>query len=565
MSPEFFTTLGGMLHLNIFLLMRTMAADQTVHCGVSLVTNGGMLIKTDDDNTCCVFFQCTFPSKVGHFEVVVDRSGQSRWQADEPAVECLWSCLQKAKAARSVRDMRRKMLIAAQNRADNVNETFQVGDCAWLTVPNEVVNSIASQLQKARERLSAVEAKMLVRIVDILKLPQDAQLGSAQLPSLQFVVCTEDGVVGSTFPIDALQRCYPPPESSIYRVVHLDMASVNRRQKGMRLTRAYKRFVTLHCHRQTFAQLLDQAQGEAASTSTSSSTTATITTTSVSTLRVANTLVDLSAPSASSSGGDGDLPQVSTSAPVLDIALREEPVAASPTAEAVAAVVEPPQTPSHVLMDLTDDMSTSSQRVTYPCAHCGVTLPWDDYVYCFYRPCQVPFHKPGSGCSRADRVVVVDTVLYYCRQACASLDRSGRGRAVSISSTQSVTTAATATTAVTTAAAEAPTQPLGTAPGPQSQPTVTTPAAAAQRTARLTVCNSCLQPMQWTKGAGCDHCKAYHHKVARGAVGCTRAGWSKGGSVNVLGVIQCVPCRYSSDSDWRRFVAGRGGPELAAG
>ena len=57
-----------------------------------------------------------------------------------------------------------------------------------------------------------------------------------------------------------------------------------------------------------------------------------------------------------------------------------------------------------------------------PCTHCEVTLEWDSYSMCCYRPCSAPFHKVGTGCSKRDRVVVVDEQLFYCRQACASLD-----------------------------------------------------------------------------------------------------------------------------------------------
>ena len=51
MTPEYFTVLGGMLNLNIFMLMRTITQDGAVHsCHLHTNKNGGNgLVQCHDD------------------------------------------------------------------------------------------------------------------------------------------------------------------------------------------------------------------------------------------------------------------------------------------------------------------------------------------------------------------------------------------------------------------------------------------------------------------------------------------------------------------------------------
>ena len=228
-----------------------------MHCGISLQTNGGTLIKTDDANCCCIYFQSRYPSQLGHYETVRDKQGRLLWGADDQVLnDCLWAAMKKTKVARSVRDSRTKMLVAAHNRINISNETFQVGDCAWLIIPSEIVSQVTGRLKK-REVFTAVESKMLVKIARIIVVP--AVAGQSPLPTQHFVVWTEDGRVESTFSIDQLQRCHPPPESSVYRVVDVELPSQGEaaeggRRKPVTLAKAYQRFLTLHSTRLFIAE-----------------------------------------------------------------------------------------------------------------------------------------------------------------------------------------------------------------------------------------------------------------------------------------------------------------------
>jgi transposase InsO family protein len=490
-TPEFLTCFGGMLQLNVFLLMRTTSDDGHVHCGIALVTNGGTLIKTEEADVCCVYFQNRLVTQTGHYEVVRDAKGQVRWRADDVVTDCLWAAMVRTQVARSVRDMRNKMLVAAHNRVNLNNESFQVGDCAWLTVPPAIVKQVTAKLKKKREKQAATEAKLLVKVWAITTLPGDpSQATQSSLPTQQFVLCTEDGRLDSAFSIDQLQRCDPPPEPSLYRVVDLDLQAVQEK-KPIKLSRAYTRYVTLIATR-------------AACTS-------------------------LAAPSAARR--PPAQPQlVPGAAPVS----TQMVTTATPTAIPAAAA---PSFPSRTV-DLTQSPESSgpagvdAERVQYPCTHCRVTMQWDDYVFCYYRPCQAPFHKPGAGCTRHERAVVVDG-MFYCRQACASLDRAYAPRDPAISQPQPA----------------APALPLG----PQEDVDDQASQSSEPQIKRLPLCNSCLEPVQWKVGAGCDSCSAYHHKIPRTGEGCTRPGWTKGGSRRVGGVLQCVPCRFAADADWRRF------------
>ena len=536
-TPDFFTVLGGMVQRNIFLLVRTISQHNgTVNCGIRLLTNGGTLIKTEREDMGCVFFQVQLPHQTGHFEVVCDRSGRARWAADDPAVECLWACMLKIKVDRSVRDMRQKMLTAAANRINTANETFLQGDCAWLTVPAAIVERVTNKLKRKREKIAAFAGKMLVRILSMhtVNIGDD----SAQVPAQHFAVYACSGQLEHTVPINELQRCYPPPESSLYRVVELDLTSMIQRERRVKLVIAYENYCRLLAQREHALQVAAAAGVGQVVRSVAES---------AGSLQGSNSGMVQSEipPSVHSSSEQAVQP---ASQPLSrQHAAGSFSTAASSSTESSGSRLRPriaagKGAAAGSEVDLTQDSVVSAlEPVLYPCTLCGVTLSPAEYVFCMYPACLAPLHKPGAGCTRWDRAVVVDSQLIYCRQPCASLDLSGG--AASASNALPEPAEASPPPAVTVAASSAR--------AAASSEHSTAVAAATRSTAP--VCSSCLLPVEWSPGASCSTCLAYHHKIPRGEHGCTRSGWSKEGSRKVQGMIQCVACRYKDDADWRRI------------
>jgi Integrase core domain len=513
-SPEFFTCFGGMMKLNVFLLCRTVDKDGDVHCGIALVTNGGTLIKTDEDNICCVYFQSEFPSTIGHFEAVRDTEGRYRWGADDRVLsECLWASMLRTKVARSVRDTRQKMLTAAHNRVNLSNETISIGDCVWLTVPEEVVKAVSSRLKKKRLLDVPEEDKLLVRVGRVVTVPAGG-LDHSPLSTQHFILWCEMGQLEGTYSIDELKISNPPPESAVYRAVDLDMSAAlsgaGPKHKPIPLTKAYSSFLELKSARVNIAQQKARTQ-QAATIRSSAHPPRTVTT--------------------SSSHHPAVTVPLSSQLPMVT--------------QAEAVLSSPPPLSAIDLIDSEADPQIHKEAVHYPCTHCKETLLPDKYVFCFYRGCQAPFHKQGGGCPRQDKAVVVDSRLFYCRQACASLDRGVVLSDIAEEQTPLTRSASSASAAVQVGLVAA----LAAAEGlmTQSQPT-----AVGSRYAPV-LCVSCQKPVQWKKGAGCDRCRGYHCKVPRGKEGCTREGWSKGGSLNVAGITECVACRFDADPSWKRF------------
>jgi hypothetical protein len=191
-TPEFHTCFGGMMGdcTNVFLICRSLNDfDDTVHCGIRLVTNGGELIQTNDTNCVCIYFQYTVPYTVGHFEPVQDIHGRHQWKVEDDIVQrCLYRCMVKTRMSRSVNDMRKKQMTAAINRINRTNESFKVGDLAWLLVPQEVVNWVTNQLSSKKEKLRAADGKLLVKIGRVLV--QEAT-EDVPLSTLHYVLWTE--------------------------------------------------------------------------------------------------------------------------------------------------------------------------------------------------------------------------------------------------------------------------------------------------------------------------------------------------------------------------------------
>jgi transposase InsO family protein len=506
-TTEFLTCFGGMLGLNVFLLSRCTSPDGSVHAGVRLVTNGGLLLKTDEANCCCIYFQYKSPEQVGHFEPVRDKQGRHRWRADDQTIqECLWRAMRKGKMARSVRDMRKKQLVAAHNRVNLSNETIQVGDCAWLTVPPEIVSSAVQQLKNRRDKVGAADGKLLVKIARVIT--HQASANDSSLPTQHFAVWSDDGPIESTFSIDQLQRCHPPPEASMYKVVELELPKDGEpapKSKPMKLVKAYKRYLTLLATRAAIVGLAARSQVDRA-------------------VHVATSI------NSTLNGQDLDLAGSMVSMRMAASRIDVQPVE-----------VDKPMTPPPESDSPSPKPKTLIDIVPYPCTHCGMTVEFSECVFCFYDPCHAPFHLPGTGCAKADKVFVVNTTLLYCRQACAVLDQTGSGNGL-------VQPLEAASSALPEVQKLEETQEVAVVGG-----TVQSQTVEVGMVKSIILCKSCEQPVVWQKGTGCDRCSSYHHKVRRNQEGCTREGWSKGGSRNVQGIVECVECRFTGDADWKRF------------
>ena len=223
-SPEFFTCFGGMSSFNVFMLCRTIAANGTVHCGIFIVTNGGTVVQTDDDNCVCVHYQTQQPGGGGHWEPVQDRRGRRRWNFSDPVVQdCLWLACTRLKVARSVRDARKKMLVAARNRINNKNETIKEGDFVWLTVSDAVVNTVIARARRKGAKQIAAENKMLAKVSRVLEIRPDADEEQWTTASQQFVLWCADGRMEGAYPINELRLCHPTPEPSVYPLLTMSV------------------------------------------------------------------------------------------------------------------------------------------------------------------------------------------------------------------------------------------------------------------------------------------------------------------------------------------------------
>ena len=207
---------------------------------------------------------------------------------------------------------------------------------------------------------------MLVKIARIDHQP--ATEGQSPLPTQQFVLFTAFGRIVSSFSIDMLQRCYPPPESAIFSAVDVEIPDTSELEKKRKITlrRAYKMSITqLHARTQVVAskKLVSHA------------------------MQVAQTINAK-----------------------LTEGVESEPTSSHPLSSL------PPLSPS-----LSPSAAVEDDMV-YPCTHCRETLPASVLTFCMYIPCKAPFHTPRSRCRQGHRVQTVDGVLLYCCVSCAKLD-----------------------------------------------------------------------------------------------------------------------------------------------
>ena len=198
----------------------------------------------------CVYFQHDHGTQVGHFEAVVDDQGRRRWCADdEIGTSVLWRAMHKRRIAVSVCDARNKQLVAAHNRINTTNETFMVGNLAWLTLPTAAAQAVVNAMSKQKtwkNRHVADGSKMLVKIGRIY-FDVAAEANQSSLTVQSFIVYTVDGRIEGSFSIDHFTRCYPPPEATVYATVNCEMSpdKLDKKQLSKSLTRLYRKSLTL--------------------------------------------------------------------------------------------------------------------------------------------------------------------------------------------------------------------------------------------------------------------------------------------------------------------------------
>ena len=359
-TTEFMTLFGGMANLNVFVLVRTTDVERTVSVGIQLVTNGRVLVRSDKEDCVCVYFQHDHNTQVGHFEAVVDNQGRRRWRADDEIVmSVLWRAMDKKRIAVSVRDARNKQLVAAHNRINTTNETFTVGDLAWLTLPPAAAQAVVHKISKAKwwkNKHVADDGKMLVKIG---RIHSDVAAGASQssLPVQSFVLYTVDGRIEGSFSIDHLTRCYPPPEATVYATVNCEVGpdKLDKKESSKSLTMMYRKYLTLLSLRIEAQRKRTQA---AAATQ-----------------------------------------------PAIDLA-HIATLTASSTVTQSSPSPPPPPEPSPI----------------FPCTFCEEEVTGATLSHCMNVCCHAPFHTPGTGCRLGHRVHVVDTWLLYCTTRCATDD-----------------------------------------------------------------------------------------------------------------------------------------------
>ena len=371
---EFFTLFGGMEGLNVFVLARSEHADGSTTVNITLVTNGRVLVQRDKEDCVCIYFSHTH-SGYGHFEAVADKSGRHRWRADDHIVESvLMMALLKKKIAVSVRDARKKQLTAATNRIDAANETIKVGDLAWLIVPAKAAPQVVLSLKKQNKLKNTHlgdDGLLLVKIGGVHSSVERSEDGQpAPPPVLHFIVYTIDGRLKDAVTIDCLKRAHPPPEATTYPTVECISTEEQLRtapeKKRLTITQAYRKYLVLLDVRLEAQKALERKG-----------------------LRVRQLTVQANAQTAA--------------ATELAAELRRTTRAATLAASSAPS-------------------SRSESPVIFPCTLCNGEVAGKELVHCFYPKCMAPFHMPNTSCTQPDRLVVVETILLYCSQSCASQD-----------------------------------------------------------------------------------------------------------------------------------------------
>ncbi len=140
--------------------------------------------------------------------------------------------------------------------------------------------------------------------------------------------------------------------------------------------------------------------------------------------------------------------------------------------------------------------------------------------------CLRPFCAFNASCTRSVRV---NGLLLYCSMQCAKKDGQQLPRSQTLSSSQPSSGPGTVTAT--------------------SKPTYTYETIAY-------TCNTCLLPITHDVKTSCCACLKYVHKRTKGQPWCTRAGWTRGGTMLVDTMVTCIECRFAKDQEWLDFSKG---------
>ena len=499
---DWFTCFGSMLDLNVFVLSKLIRREEPVEVtyGIRLVTNAGAFIESDSANTVAVYYQGELPRgqerAPGHWESVWDKHGEHMWRHDHPTVQhCLLIAAQAMKITR--RQQVSKMLMAAQNRSNNANEVIREGDIVWLSVPEQVIAAVKQQLRKAMEQ-QYTDRKMLVKVWKVTQVVSHFGRGVTE----HFTILTQDGILEDTYPIDELERCSAPP--STHPIVALNAALASRLSKRVALVTAYKAYCRWDAAHSSIAQKNKKSR-----------------TLGVSKKRIAQLNTRGAGPSETAPSTTVNASQPLSAQPLelLDEALI-------PSAEAARSCSGQLDHLTVASNDHDDDGA-----VDIPCCLCHIPLTADRSRSCMLNSCLRPFCAMNASCTRSVRV---DELLVYCGMQCAQKD----GR-------------------------QLPSRhPLGSS---FSQPvasllptTAAVPKPSFAWSSFTYTCNTCRLPITHDIKTWCNTCLKYVHKKTRSQPWCTRAGWSRGGTTAVDGLVSCIECRFARDEEWQCFAKAAG-------
>lgn len=296
------------------------------------------------------------------------------WKHDHPTVQhCLLIAAQAMKLQVTRRQQVDKMLTAAQNRNNNINEVIREGDTVWLSVPDKVIDAARLQLRKTHEQ-QFTDKKMLVRVSKVTQVVSRFGRGITE----HFTILTQDGLLHDTYPIDELERCPAPP--STHPIVAKTVSSST--SKRVALVTAYRAYCRWDAARSTIAQKNKKTK----------------------TLGVARKIRRINAESrAMTPSLTPDTSQPPPSQEAVDAASILQAVASSSTSNRERVIVE-----------VDDD-----EAADIPCSLCRIPLTAATRQCCMLNSCLRPFCAVNASCTRAVRV---EGLLVYCSMQCAQKD-----------------------------------------------------------------------------------------------------------------------------------------------
>jgi len=212
------------------------------------------------------------------------------------------------------------------------------------------------------------------------------------------------------------------------------------------------------------------------------------------------------------------------------------------SSQARGAVAQPEPDPATALLGLR--MATSASALVgdedgmsapLPCVLCNRTLTYSQRTGCFNRECLAPLCRVGVVCTGTRWVV---NGMPYCSKRCATVDAATLGSGTRFSQPRPQSRSKVAAAALSATQGDGRRHQQHTAP-----------------TAPPVLCRTCLAPLRPAGGdPWCGQCEHYVCKIPRNShTGCTRAGWTRGGTTRVDGLVVCVECRFAKDQEWVEF------------